>query len=106
MDDEQVSTGMMKVVPPAWEENVDMQEIEEVYVHAITVSDASNTLRIPSHLGKRPIIILIDSESTHSFLAPRLAREVGFSIANIFSLTITLQMAKICSVNKSVLPNG
>ncbi|KAL8137446.1 LOW QUALITY PROTEIN: hypothetical protein V2J09_003447 [Rumex salicifolius] len=48
------------------------EDDQEVYVHALTGSSPLNTIKIKGLVAGKPIMILIDSGATHSFLDPRV----------------------------------
>ena len=49
-------------------------------MHALSGSSALSTIRIKGEVLQRPLMILIDSGSAHSFLDPRFAKEVKFEL--------------------------
>lgn len=44
-----------------------------ISLHAISGSSSPNTMRLMGMIGNQPVIILVDSGSTHNFLDPRVA---------------------------------
>lgn len=54
-----------------------------ISTHALAGQLPPNTLRIQGIANTRPLTILIDSCSTHSFLDPKVARDVGSDLVSI-----------------------
>ncbi|KAL8171875.1 hypothetical protein V2J09_023679 [Rumex salicifolius] len=66
------------------------ENVPEVYVHALTGSNALNTIKIQGLVKSKPIVILVDSGSTHNFLDPRVAMEVGFSLTEVAVMAVAV----------------
>ena len=61
----------------------------EISINALTGSVGHSTLRIQGSMRGKLINVLIDSESTHSFVTPRLAKE-GIELIHTKPLSITV----------------
>ncbi|XP_039023154.1 uncharacterized protein LOC120155744 [Hibiscus syriacus] len=71
------------------QQNLQEEESLEISMNAITGCIGHNTLRIQGTIQGRPLNILIDSGSTHSFLTPQWA-EAGIQINTLHPLAITI----------------
>jgi Retroviral aspartyl protease len=54
--------------------NEELPEEAIVSMHATTNNPKVNTMKFKGYIGKTPITVLIDSESTHSFVNPAILR--------------------------------
>ncbi|XP_038990616.1 uncharacterized protein LOC120113567 [Hibiscus syriacus] len=61
----------------------------EISINAITGNTGYNTLRIQGHISGKPLNILIDSGSTHSFITGQWSKE-GVEVEQTHPLTITV----------------
>ncbi|GKV11569.1 hypothetical protein SLEP1_g22817 [Rubroshorea leprosula] len=62
----------------------------QISIHALTSEVGYNTIKVIGQVGKRQILILIDSRSTHNFLNAKLAKELGCEIKGAKSYQVTL----------------
>lgn len=58
----------------------DSNSLVEASLYAITGSSSSTTIRAQAHLRNRYLSVLMDSDSTHNFLHPSIARECGLKV--------------------------
>ena len=61
----------------------------EISINALTRSVGHSTLRIQGNIKGKPINVLVDSGSTHSFIVPRWAKE-GMELLHTNPLSITV----------------
>ncbi|XP_077242438.1 uncharacterized protein LOC143882945 [Tasmannia lanceolata] len=66
------------------------EEAVEISVHALMGSLAPKTMRIRGYIKRRPVVILIDSGSTHNFLDPRVAKRTGCMVQPTQSLKVNV----------------
>ncbi|KAE8675396.1 C2H2 and C2HC zinc fingers superfamily protein, putative isoform 1 [Hibiscus syriacus] len=87
---EEVDPSLLEVCPTDAEQ-IQQQEEEnlEISMNAITGCIGHNTLRIQGTIQGKPLNILIDSGSTHSFLTPTWA-DAGIQINTAYPLAITV----------------
>ena len=75
------------------EENEE-DEVEEVNpqisIHAINgiISKGYKTIRVTMQMNKKPLHILIDSESTHNFLEVEVAKKLGCKTTSISPMRV------------------
>ncbi|XP_038981135.1 uncharacterized protein K02A2.6-like [Phoenix dactylifera] len=76
--------GEPEVEAEALEDVVEKEECSKpelaISLHAITESRSPQTMHVKGMLGRVPVVVLIDSGSTHNFLTPRIARKAGLTI--------------------------
>lgn len=72
------------------EEEHSEEELMEISMQALTGGIDHKTLRIAGLVGKKPISILIDSGSTHSFIDEKLAQELKYETSEIQPLSVTV----------------
>ncbi|XP_026416642.1 uncharacterized protein LOC113312098 [Papaver somniferum] len=62
----------------------------EISLHALTGNVVHDTIRIAGHLHKKPIMILIDTGSTHSFIDFKLTEQLGIHASPRCHMTVTV----------------
>lgn len=50
------------------------EETPEISLHAMAGTTSPQTMRLRGHLGRQPVVILIDSGSTHNFIDPTASK--------------------------------
>ncbi|GKV00657.1 hypothetical protein SLEP1_g13320 [Rubroshorea leprosula] len=87
------------------DENFDLNQMlitePHISTHALTGEVGYNTIKMIGQVGKRQILILIDSGSTHNFLNAKLAKELRCEIKGAKSYQVILaDGSKITGVEK------
>lgn len=73
--------------------NPDMEELGRninMSMHAVTGEPAYETLKITGYVGNRPILILVDSGSSHNFLDAKLAKDLKCDTTKVSGFTVTV----------------
>lgn len=52
----------------------------EISLHAISGTTAPQAMRVRGTAGRHPVVVLIDSRSTHNFVDPKTAKKAGIAI--------------------------
>lgn len=52
----------------------------EISLHAISGTTAPQAMRVRGTAGRHPVVVLIDSGSTHNFVDPKTAKKAGIAI--------------------------
>ncbi|KAE8654131.1 Thioredoxin superfamily protein [Hibiscus syriacus] len=87
---EEIETSLLEVCPTDAEQNQQQEEENlEISMNAITGCIGHNTLRIQGTIQGKPLNILIESGSTHSFLTPKWA-DAGIQINTAYPLAIAV----------------
>lgn len=71
------------------EEQVSREELQ-ISLNALTGTISYRTMRVRGNVKKHPIIILIDSGSTHNFLSPAVAKRANIETENTDSLPVSV----------------
>lgn len=62
----------------------------EISIQALVGSNMSKTIRFPRSIKRRRVFILIDSESTNSFIDEQLAQSLNCRMERIKPTTVTV----------------
>lgn len=80
------------VVQKETESEPSIKELTEPIIssHALVGSNSYQAMRVKGYISRKPMIILIDSGSTHNFLNPVVAKRTGCLVeqTNPFSVTV------------------
>lgn len=71
-------------------ENQEQEPDAGISIHAISGSKGTNTIKIQGKIKNRPISILIDSGSTHNFIAQGLAKQLRLPLNTCKPFTVTV----------------
>lgn len=59
------------------DDGVSKDQVPKILLYAMAGIRAPNTMRVNGHLGRQPIMALIDSGSTHNFVNEQIANSIG-----------------------------
>lgn len=62
----------------------------EISLHALTVIRTDRTMRLSVAINGREVLALVDSGSTHTFLAEAVAQRLGFSPVPRLGMGVTV----------------
>lgn len=62
----------------------------QMSIHAVTGEKACETLKVTGYVGKTPILILVDSGSSHNFLDEKLAKELKCSTSSVKPFSVVV----------------
>lgn len=86
--------------PPVLEEEESRTELTETSFHAILRKSTGATMKLQGSLGSRSVLILVDSGSTHNFIATSLVHELHLPIQGISSFGVQIGNGDIIQCNK------
>jgi hypothetical protein len=66
------------------------QEEERIYLHAIGENQSLDLIRIAGEVNGVPVIALVDSGSTHSFVDPKIVKQAGYDSTPTKPMEITV----------------
>lgn len=74
--------------------NLVQEELPQMSLSAITSKAAYYTLKVQGKYGKRPLLILVDSGSTHNFLDSNVAKELNVNSEIVPTFQVSLADGK------------
>lgn len=63
--------------------------------HAISRAASPQTIRVKCVLGQQPMMVLINSRSTHNFVAPAVARKPGLTVQQGENIQVMVKQMEI-----------
>ncbi|MCI13743.1 hypothetical protein A2U01_0034863, partial [Trifolium medium] len=60
----------------------------QISLHALMGHTIPQTLKVLGHISKSPVMVLIDSGSTHNFIQDRVAKQLGLPLKEAQSFTV------------------
>ncbi|KAA3484915.1 Integrase, catalytic core [Gossypium australe] len=60
-------------------------------LHALQGSHGLQTMRIAAHIGNIPVIMLVDTSSTHNFISSKLVRQLSWTVKQVGRLKVTIE---------------
>lgn len=71
-------------------------------MNVVSGSVSDNMLKLKGHLKRKPVIILIDSGSTHSFIDLKLVKDLKLVIISVPLVTVTIADGKKLMVDQKL----